>query len=90
MVDIYEKDESGRYQLVQNDIEFYYFLTEILKFEVIKMTQKNQENYGNFLNSIIHSYNFKGINFLNIGDGHLICQDKESARKIAKHKSVTG
>lgn len=69
-VDIYRKDSSGKYQLIHQDIEFYEYLTEHLKFNVLKMTQRDQAHYG--------------INFLNIGNGKIITPDLESGRKIAK------
>jgi len=68
LVDIYKKIE-GSYQLIEKDIEFCQYLNR-LGFNVIKMTKEDQSRYG--------------INFLNIGNGHIVSADEESASKISK------
>eukprot|EP01114_Cavostelium_apophysatum_P016167 TRINITY_DN4547_c0_g1_i1.p1 TRINITY_DN4547_c0_g1~~TRINITY_DN4547_c0_g1_i1.p1 ORF type:complete len:828 (+),score=180.71 TRINITY_DN4547_c0_g1_i1:391-2874(+) len=75
LVDVYEKNERGEFILTVSDMEFSLFLKNI-GFHIIPLSQKNQEDYG--------------LNFLNIGNGHIIIPDMESARKIAKSEFGTG
>ncbi|PRP77997.1 hypothetical protein PROFUN_04121 [Planoprotostelium fungivorum] len=75
LVDLYKKDENGKYVLEVNDVEFYEFL-KLIGYHVIPLSERDQANYG--------------INFLNIGNGHLICPDMEAARKIARDENGTG
>ncbi|PRP87144.1 hypothetical protein PROFUN_01406 [Planoprotostelium fungivorum] len=75
LVDLFERQVDGTYKLVMHDVEFLKFLG-IVGYHIIPLTETDQQRYG--------------LNFLNIGNGHLICPDMESARKIAKDLHGTG
>jgi len=76
VVDVYEQSESDKkYRLVRSDVEFSEYLTE-LGYHIIPLSLKDHQNYG--------------LNFLNIGNGDIICPDVESARKIARSEYVHG
>jgi len=75
LVDVFEKNDEGKYKLLVNDVEFHEYL-KLIGYHIIPLSERDQANYG--------------INFLNIGNGHLVCPDMESARKIARDENGTG
>jgi len=76
VVDVWEfSEKEKKYQLVRSDVEFSEYLIES-GFHIIPLSLKDHANYG--------------LNFLNIGNGDIICPDTDSARKIAKSDRVQG
>ncbi|KAL0212099.1 hypothetical protein RCL1_005725 [Eukaryota sp. TZLM3-RCL] len=74
-VDVYIRDDHGKYLLGQSGTEFSEFLrTE--GFEFITVTDAEQAAYG--------------CNLLNLGSSNLICVNESVARKIARHELFTG
>lgn len=70
LVDEYTRDEDGRYRLTQWDVEFSQYLRD-QGYEVVPIPEECQRGYG--------------INFVNLGNSHLVCCDQKTKALLEAH-----
>lgn len=75
LVTEYTKDSKGHYVITKRDIEFSEYMRRE-GYEIIAMTQKQQEAYG--------------LNYLNLGNSYILSPNESAARTMLENKAFRG
>jgi len=75
LVTEYTKDSKGHYVITKRDMEFSEYMRRE-GYEIIPLTQKQQEAYG--------------LNYLNLGNSYILSPNESAARTMLGHKAFQG